>query len=422
MKPDAVARVRAHIATLPIPAAPAIERVMKPRRPRVNRWLVPVAAALAVVAVLVAVVIRPGVSGVAQGNRQPSLPDRFAGYSSLTNKVSDSPPGRAIALYQHGLGMELNDEPQLLVLGADSDVYRRVDLAEELGVRASVNDRGLPPPMVLSPDGARVAIGGSADMAVLDLETGHWTTWPGPGAVVPLAWSPDGKTLAVALGRTQLALYDMRAPGPPSTIYTGSVEMAAFSPDGEKIAVQDSVAVVLINRSGMVLASLSTGGANLATSTAWSPDGHWLALRSRRLIPERGAYREEVSVVFADPQGGNTIPPAALPTSAEFAGAWRGVDRFLVKQGENFVEVDLKTGQTRVVSTFTSAPFDNYMMGSMQFASGLLLDARLRSAGGAERGPWPTWLRISAGAGIAFLGLLTALVVWLVRRRLHRLV
>lgn len=420
MKPDAVTRLRAHIATLPVRPAPSLDRLLKPRRPRGNPWLVPVAAALTVVAILVGVLVRPGSSIVAQGDRRPSLPDRMARYSYLTTKASDHPPGRAIALYQHGFGFEQRDDPQLLVLGADGDVYRRVDLAEARGTFATIGDRGLPPAMVLSPDGTRVAIGGPGDVAVLDLSTGRAATWPAPGAATPLAWSPDGNTLAVALGHTQLALYDMRAPGPPNVIYTGSVEMAAFSPDGQKIAVQDGAALVLLDRTGKVLASLPTGGANLATSTAWSPDGRWLALRSRQLIPERGAYLEQISVVFIDPSGNNATAPAALATSAEFAGAWTGPDRFLVKQGEDFVEVDLKTGRTRVLTTFTSAPFDNYMMASMQFASGLLLDVSTRSAGSPERGPWPAWLRISVTSGLILAGLVTALAVWLIRRRLRQ--
>lgn len=107
---------------------------------------------------------------------------------------------------------------------------------------------------------------------------------------------------------------------------------------------------------------------------------------------------------------------AARPSAAT---AVLATGRFLVKQGEDFVEVDLTTGAHRTLCTFTTAPFDNYMMGSMQFASGLLLDARVRPAGSPERGPWPLWLRVATGSGIALIGAVTVLVVWLVRRRRH---
>ena len=123
----------------------------------------------------------------------------MAGYSHLTGSVSSSPPGPAVALWQHGYGVEFLDFPQAVVLGAGGDTYRRVDVAEE---RAGSETQGDPAPMLLSPDGTRVAVGDHdverPDVVVVDLTTGETTTHalPAGRSVVPVAWSSDGETLA----------------------------------------------------------------------------------------------------------------------------------------------------------------------------------------------------------------------------------
>ncbi|MGZ5404068.1 MAG: hypothetical protein ACXWDL_05420, partial [Nocardioides sp.] len=76
-----------------------------------------------------------------------TLPDRLAGYSYLTGDVSEAPPGRVMALYQHGFGVEFMDFPQAVVLAADVDLYRRLDAAED---RSGPESQGDPGPMLLS--------------------------------------------------------------------------------------------------------------------------------------------------------------------------------------------------------------------------------------------------------------------------------
>ena len=110
------------------------------------------------------------------------MPEELAGYSHLTGSVSSSPPGAVAALWQHGYGVEFPDFPQAVVLGAGGDGYRRVDLAEE---RAGGETQGDPAPMLLSPDGTRVAVGDH------DIERGPWP-WPLRGVLAVaaglLAW------------------------------------------------------------------------------------------------------------------------------------------------------------------------------------------------------------------------------------------
>jgi hypothetical protein len=83
----------------------------------------------------------PG-SSAQQDGGAPTIPDRVAEYSHLTGNVSSSPPGRGIALFQFGFGVEFLDFPQAVVVGADGDVYRRVDLAEDAAGRQSQGDCG----------------------------------------------------------------------------------------------------------------------------------------------------------------------------------------------------------------------------------------------------------------------------------------
>src|SRR4051812_21647778 len=133
------------------------------------------------------------------GSAAVAVPDRLAGYSHLMADVSDAPPGRAVALYQHGCGVELLDTPQAVVLAADDDVYRRLGAAESRGGAESQGDPG---PMLLSPDGRQVALGdhdtGSPDLAVVDLGSGDVASHQLPDArsVIPVAWAPDGARVA----------------------------------------------------------------------------------------------------------------------------------------------------------------------------------------------------------------------------------
>ena len=107
-----------------------------------------------------------------------AVPRQLAAYSHLTGNVSTSPPGAAVALFQHGWGVELLDFPQAVVLGAGGDVYRRVDVAED---RAGAETQGDPAPMLLSPDGTQVAVGDhdtqDPDVVVVDLLTGARYRW-----------------------------------------------------------------------------------------------------------------------------------------------------------------------------------------------------------------------------------------------------
>jgi hypothetical protein len=161
----------------------------------------PAAAGPPVVGAVVAgtVIVLTGLGGSPAAVATPAVPEVMAGYSHLTGTVSSSAPGPAVALWQHGYGVELLDLPQAVVLGGGGDSYRRVDVAEE---RAGAETQGDPAPMLLSPDGTRVAVGDHdverPDVVVVDLTTGETSRYglTAGRSVVPLAWSSDGETLA----------------------------------------------------------------------------------------------------------------------------------------------------------------------------------------------------------------------------------
>jgi hypothetical protein len=95
-------------------------------------------------------------NSVPAGSGPASFAPASPAYSHRTADVRTAPLGRAVALYQHGTGVEWRDYPQALVLAADRTATRRLSLA--LG-RAGPGAQGDPAPMLLSSDGRYVAVG-----------------------------------------------------------------------------------------------------------------------------------------------------------------------------------------------------------------------------------------------------------------------
>ena len=224
-----------------------------------------------------------------------AVPRDMAGYSYVTGTVSAAAPGPAVALFQHGFGVEFMDYPQAVVLGAGGDSYRRVDVAEE---RAGAETQGDPAPMLLSPDGRYVAVGDhdtdEPDVAVVDLATGDVATHPLPQgrSVVPVAWTSDGESLAMLLSAEptnpysgsritgDLGVLDLADDSTDVMDLDGTVAAAAaFSPDGTELAVERAAPreLSVIDLGDGSSRSLPLDGV-LAGPTAWSPDGRLLAV------------------------------------------------------------------------------------------------------------------------------------------------
>lgn len=421
---------------------------------------------ITVLAASLAVAFLPGKQVSAAGDHGPaSLPARLADYSYLTGEVSASPPGRAVAIFQHGFGVELMDFPQAVMLGADGDVYRRVGVAED---RAGPETQGDPAPMALAPDGTRIAVGDydttAPDVAVLDLSTGRVEVHPVPGghSAIPLAWSPDSTLLAYlstaeptnphsgTATTGDIGVLDVRTgtadilPGRPN------VREAAFSPDGTEMAIHriesdgaslemlgipqlGGGAVDIVGLDGTVRRQIVLPSDQyLSGPNAWSPDGALLA--TRRPATEcmlatgswdeaewRRCLEEHEGTFFVDASGrGDAVPPP-LPTGlvgGHGVVGWTDADEVLVLDDYPapgatdddtelywLTAVPLDGGEPRWLSAVPGG--GNFGVGSFELAAALLPDLEVREAGEADRGRWPAWLRLGAAvlcAGAALLG------------------
>ena len=395
-----IERVRAYIVAIEVPDRPAF--VTPP--PRRHRF-VPVAAALAVFAVLFIVVVRPDQVLLAPGSADGgtgqawTFPDQFAAYSYLTASVSESPPGPVIAYYHQGCGCELFDFPQTLVLSAFTDRYRRVDVAE--------NNSG---PALLSPAGDRVAVGSRiplTGLSLVDLVTGQTKLFETPRPFMPVAWSPNFRYIAGVWQGWQhdggpLMLFEVDT-GRVTQLGYLDVSMAAFSPDGSELAVQNGNELLVIDLFGNVRRKLSTGPQLLLNGSSWSPDGKLLI-----------TWQDGHGLSFADATGTGAPVPAPLGIGGPQGAAWIS-ERKVLTSGEGLIESDVDTGVSRVISRFNSGPFDNFHMGQMQFAYAMLPIVQVRSAGWfTDRGPLNTWLQLISA------GLVLAVLTWLVLRLRRR--
>ena len=398
-----------------------------------------------------ALALLPGANAPGTDRGTPTVPDRMAGYSHLTADVSDSPPGRGLALFQFGFGVEFLDFPQAVVVSADGHVHRRVDLAED---RAGRETQGDPAPMLLSPDGTRVAVGDHdtdrPDIAVMDLAGGDVERHPVPAgrSVLPVAWSPDGRHVAY-LGTSmatnphsgvpiagEVGLLDLVS-GRAAPLPGGSaVQTVAFSPDGKELAVQRSDAaggdlevVPLDGGTGRFLTMPE--GHRLDGLAAWSPDGAWLATsraldicytlaeeQSLRCMTQRDAVPDTIAFVDATGRSGPTPEPLdrAVAGPGPVLG-WTAPDRVVVQVPDppptvdadpdhhRLIEVSLDGAEPRRLSAVPTSG-GAYGIGQIQLATGLLADLEVEVADDADRGRWPLWLRLAAaltaGAGAAW--------------------
>ncbi|PWJ50642.1 hypothetical protein SAMN06264364_12217 [Quadrisphaera granulorum] len=376
------------------------------------------------------------------------LPRQLPGYSYATESVSSSPPGTALALYQQGYGVEFADFPQAVVVGAGGSV-RRLDLAEGRGEGA----QGDPGAMLLSPDGTRVAVGRydaeRADVAIQDLRTGEVVRSRvlGSGAVLPVAWSPDGRqlvALVLAAGfnpyggdggppaGTPVVLNADGSAGPALAGAPELVEAAEWTPDGRSLLLTDEAGVV--TKLGAAAPEDGSAGAPAAAPwtlpfpagpNAWSPDGALLATsgtcpyRGSDVIPPR-APGEGITVpatgLVLVPTGGAASPaPHCLPDGRGYMAflGWAGARTVVVAVSADtegtetdpvpIIAVNVDTGErTRLSAIPTSG---NFAVSRLQVPSAVLAGS-LQRPGAAPTTAWDHGrgdlaLRIAAVAALA---------------------
>lgn len=354
--------------------------------------------------------------------------------------MSSSPPGPAVALFQHGWGVEFMDWPQAVVLGAGGDSYRRVDVAEQ---RAGAETQGDPAPMLLSPDGQYVAVGdhdtGSPDVAVVDLTTGETETYdlPQGRSVIPVAFSSDGGSLAMLLsdepsnpysgGRItgDIGVLDVAAGSTEVLDVAGTGAAAAFSPDGSELAVERA------SPRELSFIALGDGGSErrlpldgvLAGPTAWSPDGRLLAITTvdaTNALPGVDDPGAPTGLAFVDATGTGADVPDPLPLPVSPPGrvlAWNGADEVVMMLADRTTDaatlaaVPLDGSEPRTLMRMED--LGSYGVGRFQLAADAGGRLEVVDPGGVDRGPWPWPLRIGASVGA---GLVVWFAVWLVLR------
>lgn len=393
-----------------------------------------------------AVAVLPGQTGPqAELGRPATLPARFAGHSAATGSVSDAPPGRAIALYQQG-----TEAPHDIVLSADRDAYRELDLA--VAHRAGGDPFDTPAPALLSPDGSRVAVGHfhgkTAGLSIQNLTTGDVTTNAVPtptddwgAGTIPLAWSATGDRIALltTIGEQppaggevgDLSIQEART-GRLTTVLRGvAVAAVAFAPDGELLAVQDpaSTTLRLITADGTTRRTLELpAGMGLPGPAAWSPDGHLIAVsRMRAGCPDQHdalatpGWCSTDETRFLDATGEHRPVPAPMTGVAggrhQLVG-WRGPARVVLAELDDagraaLVEAGLEGGRHEL----STIPTDGgALLGTVQLAGGLLGDLQLHEPLPPDRGRWPLTWRLGV-AGLATIVLWATLAAAQLGRR-----
>lgn len=403
----------------------------------------------------------------------PSLPDRVGVPRGAVPSVTRRPPGPAALIFG---GSELTSvsggqTTRIVTVGASDDNYRTWQTSDFTAFRTTVAGESV----LLSPDGARLALPPPPAEAwktgerplIIDLRNGATLQAPRFAVedppfiyalVVPLAWSPDGRTLAVGVlvdrtGQTKyeeigtidvlsgayrkLAAVDLWAGDPQwSELDLGNV---GFSPDGRRLAYQ-------YNRGGghVVVLRLDSGQAAtfdlpkfdaLAGKGAWTPDGTRLVtVHADDTTDSHGDHHYSWEFTARDPttgaalqtpgwkvpdsvnavrilgwsQTGDPVVAAYLPNDRGFTANRAHLTNY---GAVRTVEVlRLRTGQQPRV--LVRGPDDAFM--SVDVASGIIASGKVRP--GHPPTVWPTVAAIGTVA-VAAAGLILAAVLRRRRRR-----
>lgn len=355
-------------------SAPAIQVDAGPPRSAGRRRRVPPSVWVPLLALLAATVV-PGL--LLTGRRDPvngvMLPDSIAGHAPLTSTAESVPAGTALLLYHSG-NAELYHDYQALLLGVDGRTYRQIASTTLPSAHRSRS-------VHLAPDGNAVL---SADsyfdgkaLTRVDLRTGAIREYPMPpaSAVLVLAWSPDLRTVAVAVSREiatggtdyasrgQLSLLDLATGALTAIPELGNdVVAAGFAPDSTKLVVQTASRTVIVDHGGTVQRELTLSpGTGVLPSVAWSPDGGWIATvpYDGLLHRWRPALGRTIELRLVDATGGDR-PARATSFSGTTIVGWRDPGHLIeleypnggFETGGALSEVSLADGSVRQLATF----------------------------------------------------------------------
>ncbi|WP_045744750.1 hypothetical protein [Actinoplanes rectilineatus] len=179
-------------------------------------------------------------------------------------------------------------EGKIAVVGRDGD-YRML-------LQGGWNDVAAGEDVLLSPDGTRVARPAVdvSGLEVVDLTSGKAPVYTGGNAdslIGPVAWSPEGRSLLVALyaggapegNRFALLDLDTDTLQPlgevTSTVGMQAAARGAISPDGTRIVLTDGATLRAVDRTGATAWTTTLGERQrLAGAGAFSPDGARIAV------------------------------------------------------------------------------------------------------------------------------------------------
>lgn len=258
------------------------------RRRTFRRTALPIAAVVGVVALIQFAAWVPSLSSrvlqPATTNSTSVLPGHLAVPWRWTPTVAESAPGPAVIVFTPP-APEHDGTSLAQVLGrtavhtedasvwASSGVYRRLDSGCSL----------------LAPNGSQVFCSGSQGLTIVDLVSGRAHVLPTLSGhesevVHGLAWSPDSRTVVIGASNADehtVRLVDA-ASGTDSVLPApgdGPATAAAFSPDGNRIAVQRGATMFILDRDGRMQAKVQLAERErIAGPAAWTPDGSAVAM------------------------------------------------------------------------------------------------------------------------------------------------
>ena len=235
----------------------------------------------------------------AGGGRRLGRPFRYARPDDQSSASAVDPRGSLVAVSRVANRVELLDARTLTPTGRT--------LTAPVGTAHSI---------AFSRDGALVAATGDARSAVWNVRTGTRTRTVrvGPHGSTDVAFSPDGRELAVGEADKAVRLVNLRTGATTDLRSKGTPDDVDFSPDGKLLASASLNGTVTLWDVATKSAVRSLSGPVAAYSVAFSPDGKLVAVgdnsgtvvlwdpgpRSpRRIPPDRPQRRRQLTGLLA---------------------------------------------------------------------------------------------------------------------------
>jgi Tol biopolymer transport system component len=214
-----------------------------------------------------------------------------------------------------------DDTVALYVSDADGSHIRKLTGCPEVYACGVAFRSGL----AWSPDGRSIALA-SGHLYVVDVADGARRRLPAGELVLAPAWSPDGSVIAVARGGQVRTVPADAGPGDTSTVRTlvdglRDVSSLDWSPDGTRLVVSAADGLHVVDATGrntvQVVSQKRGEGPGAAT---WSPDGSRIVYFSTPKVPD--GFTAELRLVNPDTGRDEALWVAPCCTSTWYPPAW----------------------------------------------------------------------------------------------------